>query len=147
MCAAVHARSVIHDDASYHGALHRCRVGSKLTPVGSEQFVDALADEARLKSDLFVVGADAVSFPVLACHNQDGVADGLSGQAGSCGTESDRQFVARGQTEELRHFVFVFRADDYLRNEAVEAGVCAPGQAAQFVGINTFLRNEGLCFA
>ena len=52
--------------------------------------------------------------------------------------------VARGQAEQLGHFVLVLRADDDLRDEAVESGVRAPGQAAQFVGIDAFLRDERL---
>ena len=49
---------------------------------------------------------------------------------------------ARGQAQELGDFVLVLRADDDVRDEAVESGVRAPGQAAQLVGIDAFLRDD-----
>ena len=142
--AAVHARGVVHHDAAHHGALDRCGVGGELAAVGGQQLVDALADEAGLQGDLFVVGADGVLLPMLAGDDEDRVADGLSGQAGARRAEGDGHAVARGQAEQLGYFVLVLRADDDLRDEAVESGVRAPGQAAQFVGIDAFLRDERL---
>ena len=78
--------------------------------------------------------------------DEDRIANGLTGKACTRGTESDGQFQAVGQTEQLGHFVFAVRTDDYLRNEAVEASIRAPGQASQFVSIDPLLRDEAQGF-
>ena len=39
-------------------------------------------------------------------------------------------------------FLFSFRTDYDLRDEAVETGICSPSQPTEFVGVNPFLRNE-----
>ena len=144
--AAVHARGVVHYDAAHHGALHAGGVGGKLASVGSQKLVYALADDARLKGDLFVVGRYTVLLPVLSGYNKDRVTDGLTGQTGSCCAEGDGQPVTVGKFQQKGNLFFVFRTDHYLRYQAVETGIRTPSQPAKFVGVNPFLRNESACF-
>ena len=49
MCAAIHTRGVVHDDAAYHSTFHACRVRSKLTSVGGKNLVNPLTDDAWLQ--------------------------------------------------------------------------------------------------
>ena len=142
MGAAVHARSVVHDDAAHHGRFHRGGVGGELASVRRENLVYPLTDDARLQRNLFVVGGDAVLLPMLAGYYQDGVANGLSGQTGSCGTKRHRQTVAVGQPQQVGDFSFVAGTNHDLRNEAVEARIRSPCQPAQFVGVYPFLRDK-----
>ena len=60
MRAAIHAGSIVHDDAAHHGAFHRGGIGGKLATVGGQQLVYTLSDDARLEGYLFMVGRYAV---------------------------------------------------------------------------------------
>ena len=79
MRTAVHARSVVHDDTTHHGAFYGGRVGSEFPSERSQQFIDPLPDDTGLQGDFFVVGRYAVAFPMFAGYNKYGVTDGLSG--------------------------------------------------------------------
>ena len=79
---------------------------------------------------------------MLAGYNEYGVTNGLSGQAGSCRPESHGQIVQISQFQQSGDFLFSLRTDYDLRDEAVKSCVCSPGQPAEFVGINPFLRDE-----
>ena len=50
--------------------------------------------------------------------------------------------VAAGKFQQPGDFLFSFRTDYDLRDEAVETGICSPSQPTEFVGVNPFLRNE-----
>ncbi len=101
MRAAIHAGSIVHDDAAHHGAFHRGGIGGKLATVGGQQLVYTLSDDARLEGYLFMVGRYAVFFPILAGYDEDGVTNGLARQTGSCRSEGDGQFVAARQFQQL----------------------------------------------
>ena len=47
-----------------------------------------------------------------------------------------------GKFQQPGNFLFSFRADYDLRDEAVETGICSPCQPAEFIGVDPFLRNE-----
>ena len=142
MGATVHARGIVHNDASHHGALYGSRVWGELASIGGKEFIDPLSHNTRLKGNLSAVGTDGVLFPVFAGHDENGVADGLSRQTGACRTERDGQLQAIGQPEQFGHVVFAIRTDDYLGNETVESRIGAPCQATQLVRIYSVLRDE-----
>ena len=126
MCAAIHARGVVHDDAAYHGRFHACRVRSKLTSVGRENLVDPLADDARLQGDLFMIGRNAVLLPVLSGYDQDRVTNGLSRQTGSCGTKRYWQTVTVGKSQQVGDFLFAVGTNHDLWDQTVETRICSP---------------------
>ena len=101
VCAAVHARCVVHDDAAHHGALYRCRVWSKLSAIRTQQIVDTLADDAWLQAYLHAVVENVIFLPVLAGDDKDRVADGLSRQTGAGGAEGDRQMLRLCKRQQL----------------------------------------------
>ena len=146
MCAAVHAGGVVHNDAAYHGAFYGSRVWGEFPSEGRQQLIDPLPGNAGLQGDFLVVGRQAVLLPVFAGYDKYGVADCLSGQAGSCRPEGDGQVVAACQFQQAGDFFFALRTDYDLRDEAVEACIRTPSQPAEFVGVNPFLRDEPCCF-
>ena len=78
MRTAVHARSVVHDDTTHHGAFDGSWVRSEFPPEG--QLIDPLTDDAGLQGNFYLmVGGKAVLFPVFAGYDEYGVTDGLSG--------------------------------------------------------------------
>ena len=89
MGTAVHAGSIVHDNAPHHGTLDRSRVGRKFSPVRLQQLIDPLPDDARLQANLLAFVQDFIFFPVLASHDSYGIADGLPGKAGASGPECD----------------------------------------------------------
>ena len=126
MCAAIHARGVVHDDAAYHGRFHTCRIRSKLTSVGCENLVNPLTDDARLQGNLFMIGRNAVLLPMFSGYYQDRVTNGLSRQAGSCGTKRYWQTVTVGKFQQVGDLLFAVGTNHDLWDEAVETRICSP---------------------
>ena len=130
MCAAIHTRGVVHDDAAYHSTFHACRVRSKLTSVGGKNLVNPLTDDAWLQGNLFMIGRNAVLLPMFSGYYQDRVTNGLSRQTGSCGTKRYWQTVTVGKSQQVGDFLFAIGTNHDLWDKAVETRICSPCQPA-----------------
>ena len=76
--SAIHAGSIVHHNTADHSTFHTRRVGCKLTPIRSQNFIHPLSDNARLERNLLIIIRKTVVFPMLAGHNQNRVTNGLS---------------------------------------------------------------------
>ena len=99
-----------------------------------EAAIDLAADDAGAGFHPAGVGIDFAGGEAFADQGQHAIGDGLPGQAGAGGAEGDRGFVRPGCGQHRFEVVFRFDDGDDFRDQAVEAGVGAVGQAAQFVG-------------
>ncbi len=141
--ATTHARSVVHNNATHHGRIFRCRVGGEGALERSQDGIDTTAHDARLQRDGRGIGSNAVTLPVLARDNHDGRSHRLSAQTRSGGAEGDRQLHLARHGKQLSHLLLGCGAHDHLRNVAIETGIGAPCQGAQVVGIDALTRHKG----
>ena len=142
MRAAIHARSVVHHDSSYHRRIFRCRIGRECFPVWLQNLIHAIADNSRLHGDCRGICRYRVFFPILTGHDKNRIAYRLPRQARAGGTKRDRQMQPIGSCQQFRNLFFRFRTNDNSRYFPIETGVGAPCKATQVVGINPVLRNK-----
>ena len=141
MCAAVHARCIVHHNASHHGRLLGGRVGGEGSSVGSKYLIHPLTDDARLQGDGLGILPNGIFFPVLARYDEHRVSNGLARQTGAGGTEGDRDTKSTCVTEQAGNFFFAGGANHHLRQFPVEARIRSPCQAAQIVCVDALLWN------
>ena len=96
------------------------------------------ADDARLETDFSCLIKDLVPVPALAQTHQNRVADGLTGEACTCGAEGNRQLQCAGFAQDALHFPFSFNVDDDLRDQQIETCIGAKGDGLQRVGDELF---------
>lgn len=94
--ATAHATGVIGNNAADLAGVDGSRIGTDLVTPGRKPGVGLGADHTRLQANLAAFSADVVAVPLVAKDNQDGVADGLPGKAGTGGPESHRHLVVAG---------------------------------------------------
>ena len=78
MYAAVHTRGIVDDDTAHHGRTDGGRVGWEHTSVGFQDLIHPRTYDARLEFDGFLVLANLVFLPVLACYDQHALGTALS---------------------------------------------------------------------
>ena len=131
--AAAHAGGVVGGDAADLGGADRGGVGADLAAVRREPAVHLAADDAGAGFHFRGVTVDLAGGEAFADQGEDAVGDRLAGEAGAGGTESDGAFVLAGCGQHRFEVVFRFDDGDDFRDQAVEAGIGAIGQAAQVV--------------
>ena len=144
VCAAVHARGVVGDDAAHHGRADAGGVGREHAPQRFQDLVHPCPHEAGLQGDALGVSGHAVVLPILARHDEDAVAHALPRQRRSSGAEGERQPEFARRPDNRRHLVLVLGADDHLWRQSVKTRVGAPGQGAQLVGVNPVLGQQAV---
>ena len=136
MHTAIHARSIVTHDATYHGAANGSRVGREDASEWLQNLVDARAHDARLHADGVLVGTNLVFLPVLSGNDKHRVADALTRKRCAGGTEGERQLILVASANDACYFLLAVAPQDDFRNLAIETGICTPPQRAELVGID-----------
>ena len=136
MCAAVHARGIVGNDAAHHCRADAGRIRRENTSQRFQDLVDPRAYDTRLQGNAIGIRGDCIVFPVFARHDEDAVAHALPRQGRACRTEGKRQPKLVRRLDNLRHLGLVLGADDHLWRQPVKTRVSTPCQCPQLVGIN-----------
>ena len=134
----VRAASVVADAAADAGAVGGGGIRSVLEAVGGNLAGELFEDDAGLHAGPLLFGIHLQNIvEVLAEIQDDGVVDGLAGEAGAAGTGQDGNAFARAKLDNGLYVGRVPRDDDSHGFHLVDAGVGAVEQPR--VGVETHL--------
>ena len=135
MYPAVHPGCVVADDASYHCTVHRGRVGRKDPSPGLEDGVHAPTHDAWLHADGLPLVGHFISLPVLSRYDEDGIAQALPGQGGSCCSEGVGHLILGTSLDNSRDLFLRIGTDYDFGYNSVKTGICSPSESSQGVGV------------
>ena len=130
----VGAAGVVADAAADAGAVGRGGIGRVLQAVGAHLAGELVQDDAGLNASPLLFGVDLEDVvEVLAEVHDDGVVDGLAGQAGAAGAGQHGNALAGGELDDGLHVGSRAGNDNAHGLHLVDAGVGAVEQAGMRV--------------
>ena len=138
--AAAHARGIVGGDAADLAGGDRGRIGADLAAQRRQAAIHFGAYHARPQSHAQRAVVLRIGGEAVAQQHQHAVGHGLPGQAGAGGAEGQVHLMLARHLQHMRHVGLVFHHHDHLGQHAVETGIAAPAQAAQFIGDDARVR-------
>jgi hypothetical protein len=145
--AAAHAGGVVGGDAADFAGVDRGRIGADFLAEGGEAAIDFAADDTWADLHFARIGVEFVGGEAFADQGEHAIGDRLAGEAGAGSAEGDRAVILPGCGQHRFQLVFRFDDGDDFGRQAVEAGIGAIGEQAQFIGDDLGFREvllEGL---